>query len=361
MEITRNLIKVRDLVEGYINDLENGVKGYSGKLDIRPPFQREFVYKDEKRNEVIRTLRKGRPLNIMYWGLEGGSMEVIDGQQRIISICDYVSNLYCVDFQYYMSLDEPSKEQILDYELEVFLCQGSPEERLEWFTTINIAGMALNDQELRNSVYTGSWLSDAKRYFSKTGCPAYSMGKDYLTGTPINQDYLKTVIGWAAKGSDDESIREYMSLHRIDTDATPLWLYFQNVINWVKAQFPDYNKYMKGINWGGLYDESKGSIKPNLKPLIDKLMQDEDVTDKKGVYAYVLDNNPSYLNIRKFTDAQKMTVYSKQKGICIKCSKPFDIKDMEGDHITPWSEGGKTDIDNLQMLCKADNRIKSNK
>lgn len=368
MNITLKEISVRELTEGYIDNQESGVVGYSGKLDIRPPFQREFVYKDKQRVAVIDTLYKNFPLNVMYWAEKSdGNFEIIDGQQRTISICQFVKGEFSFLFRdihnapmYFHNLRDEIKNKILDYKLTVYQCSGTDTEKLDWFKTINIAGEKLTDQELRNAVYSGSWVSNAKRYFSKTGCPAYGIGSDYLTGSPIRQDYLETAIKWINNGDIDG----YMAEHQHDENASQLWNYFQSVINWVERTFTKKRKKeMKGVDWGILYNEYKDKIydTDKLEKEIAGLMMDDDVTAKKGIYPYVLTRNEKYLNIRAFTPSQKRKKYEEQKGICPVCKKEFAIEEMEGDHITPWSEGGKTEITNLQMLCKEDNRRKSGK
>lgn len=360
MKIELKEITVRELTEGYQDNEENGVVGYSGKLDIRPPYQREFIYKDKQRDAVIDTITKDFPLNVMYWAVrEDGNFEVIDGQQRTISISQFVEGDFAFKNRYFHNLQKDEQAQILDYKLMIYLCSGSDSEKLEWFRTINIAGEKLTDQELRNAVYAGSWVSDAKRYFSKNGCPAYNIGSDYLSGTPIRQDYLETTIEWISNGS----IEKYMAEHQHQPNANELWLYFQNVINWVKVIFPKYRSEMKGIGWGVLYNEfkDKNFDSAQLEKEIAKLMQDEDVTNKKGIYSYVLTRKEKFLNIRAFSDNQKREAYERQKGICVVCKEHFDLSEMEADHITPWHQGGKTSAENCQMLCKEDNRRKSGK
>jgi hypothetical protein len=360
MKIELKEITVRELTDGYKNNDEEGVVGYGGKLDIRPPYQREFIYKDKQRDAVIDTITKGFPLNVMYWAVrEDGNFEVIDGQQRTISICQYVSGEFSFKGRYFHNLQKDEQEQILDYKLMVYLCSGTDSEKLKWFQTINIAGEKLTEQELRNAVYAGSWVSDAKRYFSKNGCPAYQKGKDYMNGSPIRQDYLETVIDWISKGN----IENYMATHQHDPNANEIWLYFQSVINWVKVTFPNYRKEMKGVEWGVLYNEFKDAKLDHekLETEIAKLMEDEDVTNKKGIYTYVLTREEKYLNIRSFTEKQKREAYERQKGICPVCKKKFNIDEMEADHITPWHLGGKTIAENCQMLCREDNRRKSGK
>jgi hypothetical protein len=351
-------ITVRDLTDCYQDKEENGVVGYGGKLDIRPPYQREFIYKDKQRDAVIDTITKDYPLNVMYWSVRGdGNFEVIDGQQRTISISQYVEGDFAFKNRYFHNLQKDEQDQILDYKLMIYLCSGTDSERLEWFKTINIAGEKLTDQELRNAVYAGSWVSDAKRFFSKNGCPAYSIGSDYLKGTPIRQDYLETTIDWISNGL----IEKYMAEHQHHPNANELWLYFQSVINWVIATFPKYRNEMKGVGWGFLYREFKDKVldSEKLENEISKLMQDEDVTAKKGIYSYVLNREEKHLNIRAFSDNEKREAYERQKGVCVICKEHYELSDMEADHITPWHEGGKTNAINCQMLCKDDNRRKS--
>jgi HNH endonuclease/Protein of unknown function DUF262 len=351
-------IKVRNLADGYEDNDEAGVVGYSGKLDIRPPFQREFIYKDKQRDAVIDTVTRDFPLNVMYWSVrDGGDFEVIDGQQRTISLCQYVEGDFAYKGRYFHNLQSDEQEQILDYKLMVYLCSGTDSERLDWFKTINIAGEKLTDQELRNAVYAGSWVTDAKRYFSKTGCPAYAIGSDYMTGTPIRQDYLETVIEWI----NDGDIEGYMAKQQHKPNANELWLYFQKVMAWVKATFPKVRREMRAVQWGELYNEFKDAEldSAKLEEQVASLMADEDVTKKRGIYSYVLDGQEKHLNIRAFSPNQRREAYERQKGICPVCKKHFEFEEMEADHITPWHAGGKTEAANCKMLCKEDNRRKS--
>ena len=359
MKIQLHEISVKEIVDGYKNSQEEGVVGFGGKLDIRPKYQREYVYKDAQREAVINTLQKDFPLNVMYWVKNQDGYEVLDGQQRTISICEYVTGSFSFNSVYFHSLTTDEQQQILDYKLMIYFCEGTDRQKLDWFKTINIAGEKLTDQELRNAVYTGSWLSDAKKYFSKTGCAAFGIGSEYLTGTPIRQDYLETVIGWISSGNIDQ----YMSKNQHQPDATELWEYYKNVINWVQNTFVIYRKEMKGLEWGTLYNVHKDQKfdTDELETQISRLMQDEDISKKSGIYEFVLTKNEKYLNIRAFTDKQKREAFERQSGICTKCGVKFDLNEMEADHITPWHEGGKTNASNCQMLCKHDNRIKSGK
>lgn len=364
MNIELKEITIRELTNGYEDNNENGVVGFDGKLDIRPPYQREFIYKDKQREAVIDTATKNFPLNVMYWAVrEDGNFEVIDGQQRTISISQFVEGDFAYKNRFFHNLQKDEQEQILNYKLMVYLCSGTDSEKLDWFETINIAGEKLTAQELRNAVYSGSWVSDAKRYFSKNNCVAYGLGGDYLNGSAIRQDYLETTIGWICDDASNDGIKNYMAKQQHEPNANELWLYFQNVINWVKVVFPKYRKEMKGIAWGSLYNEfhKQSFDSKKLEKQISDLMQDEDVTNKRGIYEYVLTGKERYLNIRSFTDNQKREAYERQKGICPVCTEHYEIGGMEGDHITPWHLGGKTSADNCQMLCKDDNRRKSGK
>lgn len=361
MEVNLKEITVRDLVANYQDNEENGVVGYGGKLDIRPPFQREFVYNDKQQKAVIDTVTKGFPLNVMYWAVRDNDdekpYEIIDGQQRTLSICKYINGEFSFKNLYFHNLEKDQKEQILNYQLTVYVCEGSDSEKLEWFKTINIAGEELTDQELRNAVYHGPWVTDAKRYFSKTGCPAYQIGSDYLRGTPIRQDYLETTIKWKS----NNNIEDYMAQNQLEENAQELWNYFLEVIEWVEKTFPNYRNEMKGLAWGELYSVHKDKdLDPEiLEKEIVELMKDEDVTNKRGIYLYLLTEQERHLNIRTFNNREKREAYTRQEGICPNCEDKFKIEEMEADHITPWHLGGKTIPENCQMLCKECNRRKS--
>jgi hypothetical protein len=361
MEIELKKITVSDLYKDFEDDAEGGVRGYSGKLDIRPPYQREFVYDTKERDKVIETLTQDFPLNVMYWSVrDDGTYEVIDGQQRTISICQYVDGEFAWNGFYFHNLTNDQQEQINNYELMVYFCKGTDSERLAWFETINIAGKVLTKQELRNATYAGPWLSDAKKHFSKSGCPAYQIGGEFMKGSPIRQDYLETVLDWISDGN----IREYMGKHQHKSKANELWVYFQNIITWVKATFPvERKKEMKGQPWGVLYNKFKDEVyDPDaLESRISKLIQDPDVQNIRGVYLYVLTGKEKHLNIRQFDERMRRSAYERQKGVCPDCNETFKIEEMEADHIKPWHEGGKTDADNCQMLCIHDNRKKGGK
>lgn len=361
MKIELHQIPVREVIVGYKDSAEEGVVAYGGKLDIRPKYQREFVYKSHQRDAVIETIKNSFPLNVMYWMIrEDGGYEMLDGQQRTISIGQYVNGDFSLNDRFFHNLTKEEQNKILDYELMIYFCDGTDKERLDWFRIINIAGEKLYEQELRNAVYTGPWLSDAKLKFSKTNCAAYLLANDggqLVSGSPIRQEYLETALSWI----NDGKIEDYMAKHQHDSKAEELWEYFQDVTAWVRVTFTNYRREMGSVPWGELYNEFKDKkLNPaELEAEIKELMQDEDVTKKSGIYPYVLARNEKFLNIRAFTDKMKREAYEKQKGICKKCKKHFEIEEMEADHITPWHEGGKTVSKNCQMLCKQDNRTKS--
>ena len=365
MKIVMNEIPVRDVVDGYVDSAELGVKGYGGRLNIRPAFQREFVYNPQQRDAVIRTVRHGFPLNVMYWvPNESGGFEMLDGQQRTISICQYVNGDYSIDHQTFANLTKDEQRAILDYRLMIYICEGTEREKLDWFDVVNTAGEKLTAQERRNAIYAGTWLNEAKKYFSKTGCPAVQKGEKYLNGSAIRQQILETVLGWIAD-RDGGGIEDYMSAHQHDADCADLWAYFEGVVEWVGATFPVVRvKLMKGLPWG-IYYNKHGKKKVDaaaLEKRIAQLLRDDedvnDITNQRGIYEYVLDGDERHLSIRKFSDKMARTAYERQAGVCPKCGKKYEIEQMQADHITPWSKGGRTVAENCQMLCADCNRRK---
>jgi hypothetical protein len=366
MNIEPHEISVRELTEGFSDDGDGGVRGYGGKLDIRPAFQREFVYDDKDRAAVIDTASKGYPLNVMYWAVrEDGTYEVIDGQQRTISLAQYVAGEFALpifgtkDKRYFGNLQPDEKKKILDYKATVYFCSGTESDRLAWFETINIAGKVLTKQELRNAVYSGPWVSEAKRHFSKRGGPASAIANNLMKGEAIRQEYLETAISWI----NDGDVVGYMGTHQHDTTANELWLYYQGVIAWVRSTFPTWRSTMKGLPWGDYYNRfGKTSLDPAaLEVRVKALMEDEEVQRPSGIYAYVLDNDERHLGLRAFPDKDKIAAYERQAGICVVCGKHFEYAEMAGDHIVAWSKGGKTVPGNCQMLCAFDNGSKGNK
>lgn len=378
MEIRLINPTVRELVEGYMNTEAEGVVGLGGNLDIRPKYQREFVYKDAQRDEVIRTAMAGLPLNVMYWadrgaacdaGAETPRYEVMDGQQRTVSLCEYVAGGFAVDDTYFHSLPSDVKDAFLDYELFVYVCDGTDSEKLRWFKTINIAGERLTDQELRNAVHAGPWVTDAKRYFSKPGGPADQVAGDYLRGAAIRQEYLETAIRWHVEhegGREDagDPVDLYMSVHQQEPTAQALWSYFRSVIDWAQSVFPTYRREMKGLEWGLLYNanHNRTDLSPvALEDRLSRLMQDDDITRKAGIYEYLLDGDERHLSLRAFSEKQKREAYERQGGICPCCGQRFELREMQGDHILPWALGGRTTDNNLQMLCRRCNSAKAGK
>ena len=372
MQITKREIPVRDLYEGYDNDEENGVYAYDGKLCCRPPFQREFCYKDKQRDAVIKSVQNGFPLNTMYWAVtKGGNYELLDGQQRTLSLLEYIDGAFSIDFKYFFNLSETEQDAILDYKLDIYICDGTDAEKLEWFKVINTVGERLTNQELLNAVYAGQWLTDAKKYFSKTNCPASNLAADLMAGAPIRQDYLETVLGWIADATlldpnDPDSRKmqaeEYMAKHQGDKSAIALWTYFQQVVDWVRCTFPTKRPIMKGVEWGLLYNKLYNKyhdVNLNADALendIRRLLADKDVTNQKGIYPYLLSGDEKFLNIRAFDPRDKQRKYNEQNGICPLCGGHFELTKMDGDHILPWRLGGKTEYDNLRMLCIKCNR-----
>lgn len=358
MEVRLKEITIKDLVKDYKDHDEEGIIGFGGKLDIRPPYQREFVYNDNQRKAVIDTVVKGFPLNVMYWAVrENSDYEIIDGQQRTISICQFINSDFSYNNRYFHNMSDDEQKKILDYELTVYECLGTDSEKLEWFKTINIAGEELTNQELRNAVYHGSWVTDAKRYFSKNGCPAYQVGGKYLNGTAIRQDYLETIIKWISSNN----IEDYMGINQNKESAIELWNYFIEIIEWIEKTFIKYRPDMKGLPWGEFYNEYKNKKFDSIKieKRISELYEDTEIQNKKGIYFYILNGDSKHLNLRTFEDHVKKSIYEKQSGKCKHCRKEFPLHQMHADHIKPWSLGGKTIPDNCQILCQSCNAKKS--
>lgn len=281
---------------------------------------------------------------------------MIDGQQRLISICQYVSSVFSIKDEYFHNLTKDQQQQILDYKLMVYLCDGTDSERLDYFRKINLQGAELTPQELRNAVYTGTWLSNAKDYFSKPKGLAYNLASRYVDGSPIRQIYLETALKWINNGKIDA----YMAEHQHDTDAKELWNYFESVIKWVERIFTTYRSEMKGLEWGFLYNKYKDiDVDPAaIEKEVHRLMEDEDVGKKSGIYLYLLTGDEKRLRIRGFSPKTKREVYERQRGVCPICKGEFSFGAMEGDHILPWCKGGKTTPENCQMLCIRCNRTK---
>lgn len=373
MKIEPKSIKVSDIFESYADNGDDGVFAYGGKLAIRPAYQREFVYDTEQAEAVIHTILKGFPLNVMYWVKIGNEQyEVLDGQQRTLSVMQYLKHQFPISLDgkkyYWDSLPDDMYNAIMNYDFMIYICEGNESEKLDWFKVVNIGGEKLTEQELRNSVYTGEWLSDAKRYFSKRNCAAKGLSDKYITGDPNRQELLEKALKGICDYQGIKDITEYMAAHKSDNDADELWQYFQDVIRWAEKIFPKYYSDMKGLDWCHLYNEyhnnSYNSSVMNTE--VKRLHEDEDVKKTKGIYEYLLckDIDPfagRLLNLRAFDKRDKMAAYSKQDGICPICKQHFEFEEMEGDHIKPWSKGGHTIPENCQMLCKECNGKKTDK
>lgn len=368
MKIDLYEIPIRDLHTGYVNSGYDGVVGYGGALDIRPKFQREFVYDNSRQQAVIATILSGFPLNVMYWSKKtnpetgADAFEMLDGQQRTMSICEYLEGSFSVlvngNPKNFDNLSATDQQRLLDYKLMVYHCEGTEDEQLEWFEVINIAGLTLRPQELRNAVYTGPWLTDAKRYFSRENQGAHQLAKDYVTSGEVNrQDLLQKAIEWHG-GKGDTAIKAYMNTHRRDANANALWTYFKSVIDWAKLIFPHRRRELRSVPWNVLYDQygQDALDSAELEDRVKNLMADDEVQKKSGIYTYVLNGDERALGLRAFTDNQKREAYERQDGICPQCQEHFEMQEMDGDHILPWSRGGKTVSENCQMLCIRDNR-----
>ena len=373
MTIKQISVTVREITLGYVNNEEQGVRGYNGLLDIRPPYQREFIYNDKEQQAVINTVLKGYPLNVMYWVKRNDDAEcpyeVMDGQQRTLSLCEYVAGKYSFEFKNFFNQPADIQKRILDYPLTVYVCEGEHSEKLEWFKTINIAGKPLYEQEILNAIYAGPFVSDAKRHFSKSNCGAYKLGKDLVNGSPIRQDFLKVALNWMAEHEQREGKAQsrvsYMAQHQHDPNANNLWTYFQNVLNWAITNFEmkKFKKIMKGLDWALYYDKYHNETLDTVEMAkqISALMRDGEIQRQSGIIPYVLTGDEQHLDLRAFPEDIKLAVWEQQGHICPLCGKEFDLEFMEGDHIKPWREGGRTVIENCQMLCRDCNRHKGSK
>lgn len=373
MTIKQISVTVGEITQGYVNNEEQGVRGYNGLLDIRPPYQREFIYNDKEQQAVINTVLHGYPLNVMYWVKRSDDAEcpyeVMDGQQRTLALCEYVAGKFSFEFKNFFNQPADIQKLILDYELTVYVCEGEHSEKLEWFKTINIAGKPLNEQEILNAIYAGPFVSDAKRHFSKSNCGAYKLGKDLVNGVPIRQEFLKRALEWMADHEKREGKAQsavgYMAQHQHDPNANNLWTYFQNVLNWAITNFDmkKFKKIMKGLDWALYYDmyHDKTLDTVAMAMEISTLMRDSEIQKANGIIPYVLTGDERHLDLRAFPEDIKLAVWEQQGHICPLCGKEYDFEFMEGDHIKPWREGGRTVIENCQMLCRDCNRYKGAK
>ncbi|MBO5570246.1 MAG: DUF262 domain-containing protein [Clostridia bacterium] len=378
---------VADVCKGFIFDKnENkGLFGLNGKLVIQPEFQRNYIYGDGKKDvAVVESLLRGYPLGLIYFVKnDDGMYEVLDGQQRITSFARFVNQSwrFAVDWKgkvrYMDSLDADDQDRIRNTPLTIYVCEGEPSEIQEWFEIINIAGVPLVKQELRNASYHGSFVTKARAEFSNTANSRMTRWKTYIKGDPKRQAVLETALDWVSDGN----IEDYMAKHRTDTDINELKNHFETVVDWIDSLFEYTGNEVCGLNWGKLYRiyHTKAYDKDHLTQRVDDLLADTQVTDRRGIFEYLLggESNPVLLNIRVFDERTKKTVYdsqtrnAKKKNIsnCPLCAVGHDankariwkINEMDADHVTAWSKGGATDISNCQMLCKTHNRAKGNR
>ena len=379
---------VREIVEGFeYNELEGkGLYGLNGLLVIQPEYQRNYVYAETKKDVgVIESLMKGYPLGLIYFNQpEETVLEVLDGQQRITSVGRYVKGLFAVKDsnsmpQYFTSLPEETQNRILDSKLLVYVCEGTETEIKEWFKTINTVGVPLNEQELLNAVYSGSFVTLGKTEYSNSSNSNIMKWSSYINGSATRQDFWATALEWVAKGK--ENIPTYMGAHRHDDNIDEVKTYFNKVINWVSETFAEVEPEMKGLEWGRLYEiyGKKKYDKTKLTETINKLYMDECVGNRKGIWEYVLsgETDTKLLQVRVFSESIKKQAYTKQtskaktegKSNCSYCAigheasktKIWDLKDMDADHVSAWSKGGTTTAENCEMLCKPHNRAKGNR
>lgn len=379
-------LTVRNICDGFIyNEFEGkGLYGWGGQLVIQPEYQRNYIYNDGKKDvAVINSLLNVYPLGLLYFvKTKSGQYEVLDGQQRITSFGRYVTGKFGImdenDIpQYYSSLPEDKQKRIMDSQLTIYICEGEESEIKEWFKTINIAGVPLNQQELLNAIYSGEFVTKAREEFSNSQNAHIQKWSAYIKGEVKRQDYLETALSWVSQGH----VEDYMSKHRRYDNINELKIYFNSVIDWVSAIFIDVESIMKGLSWGEYYEKyHKNSYNSqSISTKLNELLTDECVTDKKGICEYILSGcvDSKLLNIRVFDDNTKRTKYQMQtkkataKGIsnCPYCSighdankaKIWKIPDMDADHVSAWSKGGSTEISNCEMLCKSHNRAKGNR
>ena len=384
--ILKTNLNVRDISEGFIyNEYEGkGLFGWAGKLTIQPEYQRNYIYADGKRDvAVIDSLLKGYPLGLLYFVKIGENQyEILDGQQRVTSFGRYITNKFAIKDengmeQYFDGLSEDKRNTILNSLLTIYICEGEESEIKEWFKTINIVGLPLNNQELLNAIYSGPFVTQAREEFSNTTNAYIQKWSAYIKGDVNRQEYLATALNWVSKGNIDS----YMSQHRYDININELKAYFNSVIDWVSTVFIDVKSDMRGLDWGRLYETYyKKSYNPqDVSKQLLKLYADPFVQDTKGICEYILGGciDTKLLNVRIFDDNTKRTVYEKQSADALEkeisnCSlcaignssnktKMWEIKDMEADHVTAWSRGGSTDISNCEMLCSTHNRAKGNR
>ncbi len=379
---------VEEICKGFVyNELEGkGLYGLLGDLIIQPEYQRNYIYADGKKDvAVINSILKGYPIGLIYFNRRhDGKLEILDGQQRITSIGRFVTGKFAIKINgrehYIFNMPKDLQERILQTKLLIYICEGEESEIKEWFKTINIAGIPLNEQELLNAIYSGKFVTKAKENFSNSSSPKIAIWSDYVSGVASRQDFLHTALQWVA-AHNNQTIEQYMSLHRNDDNINELKTFFDTVIDWIDATFKDTTSEMRGLEWGRIYEtyHANGYNIDRLWERITELLVDDFVTNNRGVFEYVLggENDKTLLNIRVFDERTKKSVYTKQteaakqkgESNCPLCAisdtanknKIWKISEMDADHVTAWSKGGSTDAENCQLLCKTHNRAKGNR
>lgn len=382
---------VADICKGfYYNELEGkGLFGLDGRLTIQPEYQRHYIYNDGKKDvAVIKSLLKGYPIGLIYFNkTNDGRLEVLDGQQRITSFGRFVVGNFSIEdddkrIQSFESLPPEKRQQILQTKLLIYECEGEESEIKEWFKTINIAGIPLNEQELLNAIYSGKFVTAAKKVFSNSqNSELQNKWKWYVKGNEKRQEILAEALNWISQ-SKGITVDNYLATHRHDDSIEELEYYFRSVIDWISKTFDfEPEKDMCGLKWGELYEKYHNTpySTAHVKKRVMALRSDEYVDDKKNIYEYILggEKDTNLLNIRLFEESTKKTVYTRQteeakkKGIsnCPLCAiennankaRIYKYGEMDADHVTAWSKGGSSSIENCQMLCKTHNRAKGNR
>ena len=387
MEKELKIYTVKELCEGFTySDLDGkALYGLAGKLTIQPEYQRNYLYSEnnsQKEAAVIDSVLKEYPLGLLYFNkLPDGRLEVLDGQQRITSLGRYLIGKFSYmkdgDPYKFKSLNEEEKKLIEKTPLLAYICEGTESEIKEWFEIINIGGIKLNDQEKLNAIYSGSFVSAARKEFSNKEDARIQKWGWYISGSANRQEILQEALRWVSHGN----IKEYMQEHRRDTDIRELKSYFNDVISWIEQTFDDVYPKMKGLNWGELYEKYHSTPYDHIKvsQKVKELYDDPCIQDKKNVFEYVLGGckDTKLLNVRVFDDNTKRRVYNRQtadakekhESNCPLCvighdankDKIWALKEMDADHVLAWSKGGATDESNCQILCKTHNRAKGNR
>ncbi len=386
----RTDLTVADICDGFVyNQLEGkGLFGLGGKLTIQPEYQRNYIYAEgggKREQAVIQSLIKGYPLGLIYFNKvaadSGGKFEVLDGQQRITSIGRFVTDKFAIDDagnpKYFSSLPKDQQKKINGSPLLIYECEGTETEIKQWFETINIAGVPLNEQELLNAIYSGPFVTKAKEEFSNSQNANIQKWSAYVRGSANRQDFLAVALEWVSKGD----VGAYMSAHRNDKSISELKTYFNSVIDWVSTVFTGVYSEMKGLEWGRLYEEYHGKSHnaAKVEVAVEKLMADEYVTNRRGIFEYVLGGSTEkkLLAVRVFDERTKKVAYNKQtqavkgknKSNCPLCAvgdnankaRVYDYNEMDADHVAAWSKGGDSSAKNCEMLCSTHNRAKGNR